>query len=470
MIDRQALVLELRETISQQAAIIEDLKIVVAKKQVIIEVQSLRINQLEEEVRRLKNRKNSSNSSLPPSMDMGKPGPKPNQSLRPESEKKSGGQPGHKGKTLKMSSDPDRIEALLPMICSGCSHSLEAEQSRLIGRRQVLDIPPIKPIYVEYQQFERTCPCCNLTQSAQFPANVQAPIQYGPNVMSTITYLHTRQFVPLRRSKELMNSLFGLSLCEGSIVNQLDKMVEKAMPAYEMIKQNILDSGYAGGDETGCKVNGKKQWFWTIQNELNTFIWLSESRGYDSIEEQFADQLKELILIHDCWAAYFQTNAKAHQLCLAHLQRDLNLLTQLYPTQNWALSIQNLFSDALLLKKEMVQNPQEDWIKARNNLEEKLKNVIQITLETTSKEVLKLQKRLKKHLNNLTTFLHHFHIPPDNNGSERAIRNVKVKQKVSGQFKSEKGADTFAVLRSVIDTLIKNDKDVFKSLVDLANL
>jgi len=106
------------------------------------------------------------------------------------------------------------------------------------------------------------------------------------------------------------------------------------MPTYETIKQNILNSGYAGADETGCKVNGKKQWFWTIQNELSTFIWLSKSRGYDSIEEQFTDHLKELILIHDCWAAYFLTDAKAHQLCLAHLQRDLIFLTQSYPNQN----------------------------------------------------------------------------------------------------------------------------------------
>ena len=207
-----------------------------------------------------------------------------------------------------MSSFPDKIEALLPVVCNRCSHNLEEQQARLIGRRQVVDIPPIKPICIEYQQFERTCPCCNLSQQAPFPAHVQAPIQYGPNVVSVITYLHARQFLPLKRSKELINSLFGLSISEGSIVNLLDKMVEKVMPVYEMIKQNILKSGFAGADETGCKVNGKKQWFWTIQNERNTFIWLSETRGYDAIKTQFDDEFKDLILIHDCWAAYFKTD------------------------------------------------------------------------------------------------------------------------------------------------------------------
>jgi transposase len=467
MIDWQTFVLELRETISQQAAVIEDLKGVIAKQQVIIESQNVRINQLEQEVRTLRNRKNSGNSSLPPSMDMSKPAPKPNQSLRLKSNKKSGGQPGHKGETLKLNPLPDKIEILLPTVCSGCSYNLEKEQARLIGRRQVVDIPPIKPIYTEYQQFERTCPCCKLPQQVPFPAHVQAPIQYGPHVMSVVAYLHTRQFLPLKRSKELMNSLLGLSISEGSIVNLLDKMVEKAMPVYERIKQNILGSGFAGADETGCKVNGKKQWFWTIQNERSTFIWLSPTRGFDSIEEEFGNRLKDLILVHDCWAAYFQTNAKAHQLCLAHLSRDLNL-TQLYPKEKWAESIQNLFSKALKLKDKMVDAPPEGWIKSRNDLEEKLRETIHLTLKVAGKEVVRLQKRLKKHLKNLTTFLHHKHIPPDNNGSERAIRNVKVKLKVSGQFKSEKGADSFAVLRSVVDTLIKNERDVFQSLATLA--
>lgn len=470
MTDWQAFVFELKETISQQAALMKEQKFFIAQQQTLIEDQGKRITQLEEEVRILRSKKNSENSSMPPSSDFGKSVPRLNQSLRGKTDKKSGGQPGHKGSTLEMSSTPDVVKELLPMVCSGCNHSLEGQQSVLISSRQVVDIPPIKPIYTEYQQFERTCPCCNLRQSAPFPANVQAPIQYGPNVMSVIAYLHTRQFIPFKRSKELINSLFGLSISEGSIVNLLDKMVEKMMPTYESIKQNILKSGRAGLDETGCIVNGKKHWFWAAQNELNTFIWPNKTRGFDSIEEQFVDQLKELILIHDCWAPYFQTDAREHQLCLAHLQRDLKFLIELYPKQNWAQSIQNMLSKALSLKKEMLKDPKPSWIKARNNLEQKLKNLVNTSLATTSKEVLKLQKRLKKHLKSLTTFLHHFNIPPDNNGTERAIRNVKVKQKVSGQFKSEKGADSFAVIRSVIDTLIKNDMNVFKSLVDLAML
>ena len=434
----------------------------------IVKVQLTRIEELEAEVLRLKTRKNSGNSSLPPSMDKSKPAAKPNQSLRTQSDKKSGGQVGHKGETLQMSPNPDQIEPLLPTVCSGCSHSLEGQKALQIGRRQVVDLPPIKPIYIEYQQFERTCPCCGLQQAAQFPAHVQAPIQYGPGVMSTITYLYARQFIPFKRSKELMSSLFGLSMSEGSIANLLERMVEKAMPVYEAIRQNILESGHAGADETGCKVNGKKHWIWTLQNELNTFIWQSETRGYDTLQEQFSDQLQPLILTHDCWAAYFQTGAAAHQLCLAHLSRDLQYLKELHPKEKWVSTIQGLFSKALALKRRMTENPTKHWLNARSSLEQQLKTWVEMPLERAGKEVIKLQKRLQKHFQSLTTCLHHLHIPPDNNGSERAIRNVKVKQKVSGQFKSVKGADIFAVLRSVIDSLIKNDQNVFLKLVTLA--
>jgi transposase len=420
------------------------------------------------EIQRLKTRKNSGNSSIPPSTDLEMPKVKPNQSLRPSSQKKSGGQPGHSGETLKMVSNPDKTEALLPTICSGCSYDLGQEPSRMVSRRQVVDIPPIKPIYTEYEQFERTCPCCKLRQSAPFPAHVQAPIQYGPNVAAMVAYLHTRQYLPLKRGKELLGSLFGLPISEGSMVNLLDKMVAKALPIYQFIEQKILESGFAGADETGCKVNGEKHWFWTIQNEAYTFIWPSQSRGFDALQEQFGDRLSELILVHDCWAAYFKTGAKAHQLCIAHLQRDLQYLLELYPQHNWAKKIQELFSQALELKRKMLEDPPEGWKKSRDVLEQELKEYIQMPLQAAGKEILKLQKRLIKHFESLTTFLHHFHVPPDNNGSERAIRNVKVKTKISGQFKTCKGADIFAVIRSVIDTLIKNQKNVFQSLANIA--
>jgi len=447
-----------------------------AKDLIILELQEFiqrlekRIDQLEGEVRILKNRKNSGNSSLPPSSDLSGSGPKPNQSLRKPSDKPSGGQTGHEGSTLAMTQTPDFIEKLMPTHCQGCQRSLKDAPPLFVSRRQVVDIPPVHSFYTEYQQFEKTCPCCDLRQMAHFPSHVKAPIQYGPNVMSTLAYLYSRQFVPLKRSKELMNSLFGLSLSEGTIVNLLEKIAQKALPVYELIRQQIIKSGYAGADETGCKVNGKTHWFWTMQNRENTFIWSSKSRGFDALNQMFSDSLNDHILVHDCWAAYFKTKARAHQLCLAHIARDLEFLAQLYPKEKWVKAIKAAFSVALRLKREMEVVPSRSWLKERTRLESRLKTWIQKPLQNAGKEVIKLQKRLIKHCMSMTVFLHHYHIPADNNGSERAIRNVKVKQKVSGQFKSEKGAVVFAIIRSVVDSMIKTQKDVFTCLSALATL
>ena len=175
--------------------------------------------------------------------------------------------------------------------------------------------------------------------------------------MSTLAYLHTRQFLPLARTRELMSSLLGVDLSEATIVNLLGKMAEKLMPAYELIKTRILASGYAGSDETGCKLNGKTHWMWTLQKEQNTFIWQSESRGYEALAMEFGTKLEDHRLVHDCWAAYFQTGAKEHQLCLAHLKRDLQYLAELFAKQKWVDSIQALFSKALALKRTMEPQP-----------------------------------------------------------------------------------------------------------------
>jgi len=448
--------------ISELQAIIAELRDIVAK-------QGERIAQLEQEVSQHKNRKNSRNSSMPPSTDLSKPVARPNQSLRPKSQRKTGGQPGHTGETLTMSPDPDKIERLVPLICKDCQHSLSQVEGFDLATRQVIEVPVIKPFVVQYEQVGKICPCCQHMQKKEFPAHVNAPIQYGPGVMSTVAYMHTRQFLSLARIKELMSSLFGIEMSEGTIVNLLEKMAEKLMPAYQLIKNQILDSGYAGADETGCKVDGKKHWIWAIQNERGTFIWQSKSRGYEALEIEFGSKLNDLILIHDCWAAYFQTGAQEHQLCLAHLKRDLQYLAELFPKQKWVDSMQTLFSKALALKREMEPEPTKAWQLARKMLEEELKLCIQYPLENAEKQVITFKKRLQKHIDHLTTFLNHYHIPPDNNGSERAIRNIKVKTKISGQFKSETGADIFVVVCSVTDTLIKQDLPIFESLQKFAN-
>ena len=238
-----------------------------------------------------------------------------------------------------------------------------------------------------------------------------------------------------------------------------------------MIKQKLAsNTKYAvGADETGMKVAGNKHWAWTWQNDEATFITITDNRAQRSISKTFENGFENSVLVHDCWASHFNTKALSHQVCSAHLLRDMNYLTELY-NHKWSKVCKMIFQSALKLKKQMsskdyyIHNPERKYI------EDRLDRLLNYKLPEDNTELIRFQKRLQKYRNYLFTFLYNPNVPPDNNASERAIRNIKVKQKISGQFKSTNGAFGFAVLRSVTDTVLKNNMPVLDSLKIIANL
>ncbi len=251
----------------------------------------------------------------------------------------------------------------------------------------------------------------------------------------------------------------------------MDRLVTKAQPAYELIKQKLQgNKKYAtGSDETGVKVDGDKHWAWTWQNEEATFITITDNRGQKSIDQTFEKGFKNSVLVHDCWVSHFNTKALSHQLCLAHLLRDLNYLGELY-AHKWSRVTKLLLSQALDQEKRMeapdyyVPDPRIFQIESR------LDFLLGYKIPKDKNELTVFQKRLKKYREFIFTFLYRPEVPPDNNASERAIRNIKVKQKVSGQFRSTNGAFRFAVLRSITDTVLKNHMNVLNSLKIIARL
>jgi len=237
---------------------------------------------------------------------------------------------------------------------------------------------------------------------------------------------------------------------------------------YQEIKNRVEKAECLGTDETGAKVNGKKHWSWTWQNKELTFIIQSPSRGYKTIAKTFPNGLPHAVLVHDRWAAHFQRDAYTHQICLAHLFRDLNYMQQVHQS-NWAESLKSLFKEAITLNKEVDYDGLSASL-ARDKLEQSLTELLLIQLPDKDNLATTLQKKLRKICHHILYFLHNNHVPPDNNGSEQAIRTLKVKQKVSGGFRSIEDADGFAVIHSIIDTAIKPGKDVFHTLSLIANL
>ena len=431
-----------------------------------VEVLLKRVDELEQEVNRLRNKKNSNNSSIPPSKDENRPKRK---SLREPSGLKPGGQKGRKGNTLRMVETPDIIKEHHPDFCSSCGESLIGTNSNFVGKRQVYDIPPIKINVTEHRVFEHTCSCGSKTK-ASWPQEASAPVCYGSNIISLIGYFHTRQYIPFKRMQEIFSDIFHAPISQGGIGYLLEKLASKAAPAYQIIKEKIQRTSNAvGSDETGIKINGDKHWGWTWQSPEATFITITNNRGQKTIDDTFKNGLKNATLVHDCWKSHFNTNVLTHQICIAHLLRDLNYLNELH-SHKWSKVIKLLLQKAIRLKKQMKK---EDYLAhnpERDQIEKWLGLFLEYNLPLDKKELVTFQNRLIKYKEYILTFLYRYQVPYDNNASERAIRNIKVKQKVSGLFRSENGASCFAILRSITDTAIKNGQHVLNVLWVIANM
>lgn len=429
---------------------------------------TLQVETLTQKVEELTNKlayyhhpKNSGNSSIPPSKDENRP--KRNQSLRVKSGRKPGAQKGHKGTTLTMEETPDKVEKLIPDFCNCCGKDLKEIEAILASKRQVVELPPIKPIYVEYQCFVRACSCGH-QQKGTYPPHITNHIQYGPSVEALVGYFSVYQYLPFKRMTELFSDVFNLPISQGSIGNLLQRLGDKSQVVYDAIHNSIAKSKSVGGDETGLKVNGAKCWAWIWQNSMLTFIAISINRGKKTVQKFFPKGFINAILNSDRWKTHITTYARGHQLCFAHLLRDLNYLIALESTE-WAKNIKSLFKKALELKR---LNPQYDkGDPLTMEIETKMDELLRELLDQvkTPKTVI-FHNSMSDYRNYLFHFLYDKDIPPDNNGSERGIRNIKVKMKISGQFKI--GHDTFAKLRSVIDTCIKRNLPVFHALQQIA--
>ena len=418
------------------------------------------ISDLKTRLDKFENPKNSRNSSIPPSQDYTRP--PHTKSLRECSGKKPGGQHGHKGATLPMVESPDEIIKHTPQFCSSCGRDISLFQSKFIERRQEVVLPKIEPIIIEHQVFECTCTCGH-SIIADFPTGITPGISYGKEVESLAAYLSARQFIPFQRLAEIFRHVFNLPISTGALVKTINRVAQNAMPAYKLIHNRAENAKVKGADETGMKINGQKGWFWTIQGKLFTFIIASLNRGAQTLYEHFPKGFAFSILVHDCWRCYFKVPVVAHQICLAHLLRELIHVCECYKLK-WATDFKQLLIEAIEYKKTLLPQDYHETLNQRTEFEQRLTNLLEEPIEQKHPIAVSLQKRLVKYRQHIFTFLYYHQVPPDNNGSERAIRNVKVKQKISNQFKSLKGAENFAILRSIIDTAIKNNLNPLDAL------
>jgi len=425
-----------------------------------------RVNDLENQLKKFN--KNSNTSSKPPSQDIHKQNQfKKNQSLRKKSGKRSGGQKGHKGMNRAQVDNPDKIITCEPEQCSNCGKSLYDQHGTISERRQERDIPSIEVVVTEYQQIEKQCSCGCINQG-KFPDNIQSYVQIGANAQAFLVYLNVAQLIPFKRLKDIANDLFGFPISEGSIDNILNYSELRARPLYKMIMNIVKSNKWVGSDETGIRVEGQRDWLWVWQNNLASYYAIEDSRGYQVPLKHFGENY-EGSFIHDCWSA--QNNTKAlngHQQCHPHLQRFLQFLIEAYNSK-WAYDLNKLLYKSQQAQERIWQADFNNKIREQviRDYEHQLQAFIDHPL--TEKEAITLQKRFRKHKDNIFHFLSSPDIPFHNNDSEKAIRNAKVKQKISGSFRSRKGADRYAILLSIIETAKKQRFNLLDTIKALLN-
>lgn len=433
------------------------------------------VEQKDAEIRKLKNRlskyekptKNSGNSSMPPTQD-----PIPDQvirrtkSLRKPSGRKSGGQPNHKGHTLEFGGTPDKEVRIAPEVCEMCGRPLDGSGVHEASSHYEIDFVVV-PRVVRTVSYKCKCACGHVTRSL-LPEGMRHGIGYGKNVESVVAYLVNEQCVSFKRTHQMMKEVFGVNVCEGTIRNIQKKVGEMAAMPYEVIRQIVEQSHNVGGDETGLYVNGELHWGWVAQNKEATYIFQDKSRGRKAIEKHFPEHFPNAILESDRHSAYYNLNVAGHQVCTAHLLRNLEYLNELDPSQTWSREFQQLIRDALEEGKAAKGQPAEPDLVAL--LKGRLNELLGRDLSARPDEFEKLRKGFAKWSDYILTFLTETGVSPDNNGSERAIRSIKTKQKVSGCFRTNDGADIYARIKSIMETANKNGRSKYGALQALVNL
>jgi transposase len=450
-------------------------------------IQSLvaQIAVLTDDVQKLKSQvsKNSSNSSKPPSSDgLSKPR---TSSLRKKSRKKRGGQKGHKGHTLSIVEEPDHKLLHVVDACEHCAADLKDVRVVDIEKRQIFDIPPLKLEVTEHQVEVKKCPDCDTYTKGLFPQGVTQPAQYGNRIKALACYLNQYHAIPLERTCEIFEDVFGHRPSDGTIFQATACLFDHLEPVEAHIKQSLTNADVLHVDETSLSVSGKKHWVHVASTSHLTHYGLHEKRGSQATDEIGILPSYEGRAMHDHWRPYFKYEDCDHALCNAHHLRELKFIKEQYQ-QGWAEKMTTLLMDI----KQAVEKTCEhtDHLSARKikTFEKRYDEILMQGFKDNPAQKQKagtkkkrgrpkqsppknLLDRLKLYKGEVLAFMYDFRVPFDNNQAERDIRMVKVKQKVSGCFRSVDGAAIFCRIRGYISTAKKNAIHVIDAIQQAFN-
>src|SRR5215831_4546630 len=373
----------------------------------------------------------SSNSGKPPSSDLFKK-PSRVRSLREPSGKPAGGQKGHPGETLRQAQRPDAI----------------------------------------IDHYPQSCIRCGARTKAAFPLGVVAPVQYGPRISAVVVYLLHGQFLPEVRLTELMGDLFGVRLVPATIARMSASCAARLQGFVQVVGDHVARATVKHLDETGFRIGGRTQWLHIASTTLLTIYRVCAKRGvvWDNVTG---------IAMHDHWKPYYTMTGVQHALCNAHHLRELKALIDI-DKEDWARKMQILLRracHAINLARER-----------RKTLTPRLVARIERRYDAIVAEGLAFHQdlprlpraqrrgwkprrlghnlllRLQLRRDDVLRFLHDTQVPFTNNQAERDARMMKLRQKISSGFRSQAGAEIFAIVRSVLSTAKKQGWNLVSTL------
>ena len=412
--------------------------------------------------------KNSRNSSKPPSTDgLNRPKPK---SLRQTGQKPNGGQKGHTGHTLRAVETPDRIERHRPSEdCDHCGAPLT--NPVVVETRQVFDIPPLTHEVTEHQVLAAVC-ACGKVHRGQFPEGVPASVQYGPRLKAAVVHLTHHHMLPIARTGDLMGDLFGLPLSDATVLAINAEAKTRLEPTVTAMGEALKTTAVVHADETGMNVAGKLHWLHVLATLSLTWIGCHANRGKKAFDAFGILTAFIGTLVHDGWKAY-RDLACLHALCNAHHLRELTYVFE-EMGQAWGKSLIELLVAACheVDKQGGLLTPER-----RAHYRKEYNVILDLGEQanprappsgkpgrTRQSKALNLIDRLRGQADDVWRFASDPQVPFTNNVAEQAVRMPKVKQKVSGGFRTVEGLETFCTLRSYLATMQKQGANLFEAL------
>jgi transposase len=418
--------------------------------------------ELQAEVRRLSAPpKTPENSSVPPSV-----GFKANRVERRRRTRR-----GHPG-TSRRRQRPDVIVRCRPSTCQGCGEPLPLAGQRRVGRSQVVELLPIRPVVIEGWQYAARCRGCGTRTKGTYPAGLEPTRTFGPHIEALLGYFHERHHVGYERLVEVCREVFGLSISEGGIDQALRRLAERARPTYEAIGAQVRAGPVIGSDETSARVAGRNAWQWVFQTPEASYHVIARRRNADVIAAFLGDARPEG-WVSDLWSPQIQVEADTHQLCLAHQIRDLSYAAEAdgYDGLVWAVELRHLFGRAIHLHAIRDTLTPASFTLRRRRIENAVDRLISRTFLPDTPDTAnarRLQARYREHRASLFVFLDRPDVPPTNNASEQDLRPSVIHRKVTGGFRSWAGAEVSAILTSLFATARKQGQSFLDRLLAIA--